>query len=401
MAVELADLHRGADLGVLDRHAAQGDVLAQYRRDGAAGDHAHLVATGVHAVAVGGGLAPVHLQAHQPSLRVVTALQEGVTADEVVLLGLERHGEADPGLVGVGLVAELVPGEDEAGLDAQHVERGQPHGHQAVGGAGLEDGVPHRGCVRGVAEHFEAELAGVAGARHHQRDPVVVADTGDGEPEPSQLRDRRLVGTGPDHLLQDLSAVGPLDLEVVELLGGAAHPCLQPQALGLLPQPHAAVAQLPADPAEVLAPEPEHGAVVDHAAGVEAHGGVRHLAVGELADVAGDAGLHQQLGVGAGDLVLAQRGEVYGRRGLPAGPVLLDGAVGGVGIGQPVAAVLAEAAGQPGGAGMEPGLLGQLGLGVCGHADRRRFLEPVGRGIDPHRDVGGVPGVGRVDVVGA
>ena len=228
----------------------------------------------------------------------------------------------------------------------------------------------------------------------------MAADAGDGEPEPSQLVHHGLVGPGPDDLGEDAAAVRPLDLEVVELVGGVLHPGPQAPLLGLAAEPQPAGVAA-ADPAEVLAGEPEDRAVVDHPAGVVAHGRVDDLAVGEPAHVAGDAGLQQQLGVGARHLVLAQRRQVDDRRGLPAGPVLGDGAVAGVGPGQPVAVVLGEVAGEPGGAGVEAGLLGELGLRVGGHAEGGRFLEHVRAGVDANLDVGRVPPVGRVDVAGA
>ena len=63
---------------------------------------------------------------------------------------------------------------------------------------------------------------------------------------------------------------------------------------------------LPPIQREVLTAQAKDRPVVDHAAGFVAHGCVDDLAVGELADVAGDAGLHQQFGVGACDFVFTQ-----------------------------------------------------------------------------------------------
>ena len=47
---------------------------------------------------------------------------QGIATDEVVLLGLEWNREADAGLEGVRLVAELGTGVDQSGLHAQHVQ---------------------------------------------------------------------------------------------------------------------------------------------------------------------------------------------------------------------------------------------------------------------------------------
>ena len=48
--------------------------------------------------------------------------RERLPAHEVVVR-VQIDGEADPGLEGIDLVVELVSGEDEAGLDAEDVER--------------------------------------------------------------------------------------------------------------------------------------------------------------------------------------------------------------------------------------------------------------------------------------
>ena len=64
VAVHLAHLDFGPDLGVLNRHSGQGDVLGQDGGPNAAGHHSHLVATYVDAVAVGGRLLTDQLQTH-------------------------------------------------------------------------------------------------------------------------------------------------------------------------------------------------------------------------------------------------------------------------------------------------------------------------------------------------
>src|SRR3712207_4889696 len=76
VAVELADLHLRADVGVLHRHPAERDVLAQDGAAGAARDDADLVAPHVHAIAVARGLVAGELQADEPPLRVGLALHQ-------------------------------------------------------------------------------------------------------------------------------------------------------------------------------------------------------------------------------------------------------------------------------------------------------------------------------------
>src|SRR5215510_7633357 len=69
VAVQLADVDRRADLGVLHRHPAERDVRAQQRRPRAARYHADLGPAHVHAVPVRGGLVPGELEPDQRPLR--------------------------------------------------------------------------------------------------------------------------------------------------------------------------------------------------------------------------------------------------------------------------------------------------------------------------------------------
>ena len=209
-----------------------------------------------------------------------------------------------------------------------------------------------------------------------------------------------LGGRRPDELLHQLAALGPLHGEVVELVGGGLHEHVQPEPLGELLEPDAGVL-VAADEAEVVVAEAEDGGVVDHAAGLVADGGVDHVADGQPARVAGDRPLDQRLGVGAEHLPLAQRGEVHDHGLLAAGPVLGDGALVVVAVGQPVAAVLHEALGELARARVEGRLLGQHGLGLRGHAVGDRGREAVLGRVDAHVDVGDLPAVGGVDVVRA
>ena len=71
---------------------------------------------------MGGGLVAFELKPHESTLRGRLARLQGRTADEVVLLGLQRDREPDPGLERVDLVAEFIPGEDQARLDPENVQ---------------------------------------------------------------------------------------------------------------------------------------------------------------------------------------------------------------------------------------------------------------------------------------
>ena len=338
------------------------------------------------------------LEPDQPHPRAVLAADEGVAADEL-LVALERDGEADAGLERIDLVVELVVGEDQAGLDAQHVERLEAERRQAARRALPPDRVPDAERVLGMAEDLVAELAGIAGARHDDRRPVEVADAPDREVEPGELGEARLRRRRPDHLLEDGAALWPLHRDVVQLVGRGFDPGLE-AALGRQVAQPFAVIFIAADQPEIVRPQPEHRAIVEHPAGRIAHRGIDHLPHRQLADVAGAGGLQQGLGVGAQHLELAQGRQVGHRRGLAAGMVFGDGAVIAVPAGQPEAAIVDEAAGGRGGARVEGGLAGQHRFGIGSHAEGDRFREVVAGVVDADMDVGRRPAVGRVDVVG-
>ena len=198
---------------------------------------------------------------------------------------------------------------------------------------------------------------------------------------------------------EDLAAPRSLDREVVELVGGRLHPDAKARALRLLLQPDAVVVVAPDEP-EVVLTQPEDGGVVDHAAGLVAQGRVHDLAHRELACVPRDRGLHQRFGVGPQDLELPERRQVHHHRVVAARPVLGDRAVVVEMGGQPVARVLDQVAGQRLDARMERRLLREHRLGVGRHAMGDRLREPVIGAVDPNVDVGRIPGVRGVHIVG-
>src|SRR5262245_61845560 len=129
------------------------------------------MAADVDAVAVARGLVAFELQPDQHPLRMLAPLGERVATAEVVAL-VGGYREADSRLERVDLVVELVTGEDQTGLDAEHVERLQPEWRQPVRLAGFEHRIPQRGRVLGMAEELVAELTRVAGAGDDQRDAL-------------------------------------------------------------------------------------------------------------------------------------------------------------------------------------------------------------------------------------
>src|SRR3954447_15063839 len=268
VAVELADLDLRADLGVLRRHPAQGDVLAQRRAARSRRDDADLRAPArlVDAVAVAGGLVAGELEAHEPALRVLAALDQRLLADEV-LRRVEREGEADAGLERVDLVVELVAGEDQPRLDAEHVERVEAERHEPVRRARLHDRVPHGRPVARRSPPLVPRRAAVAGRADDDRDAVVAADPPDEEAEPLELLELRLGRRRPDDLLEDVAAARPLDGHVVQLVGRRLdEDALQPEPLGERLEVDAVV-RVAADEAEVVVGDAEDRRVVDHAAG--------------------------------------------------------------------------------------------------------------------------------------
>src|ERR1044071_5812715 len=122
MAVELADLDRGADRGMGDVDPRQGYILLEQGRARAARHHADLGASDMDAIAMADRIIGVDVEADELVARMFLALEEGRFADEVVALRLEWDGEGDAGLERIGLIGEFIVSEDKAGLDAQHVE---------------------------------------------------------------------------------------------------------------------------------------------------------------------------------------------------------------------------------------------------------------------------------------
>ena len=308
--------------------------------------------------------------------------------------------EADARLERVDLVVELVAREHEARLDPQHVERLQPERRQPVRLARRHHRVPQLGRILRMTEELVPELARVPGARGDQRQALRPTEPRDREPEPLQLGERRLRRRGPDERREQLAALRALDGDVVQLVGRLLDPYAQLEPVRLLAEPDAVVRRA-ADEPEVRRVQPEDRAVVDHPARVVAERRVDDLAVGEPPDVARHRRLQELLRVGPENLPLAKRREIHDRRLLAAGPVLRHRAEVVVGGRQPVAVVLGDPRRQLGGSRVERRPLRQLRLGVGRHAVRDPRREPLLRRIDANLHLGRVPGVRRVDVVGA
>ena len=101
-----------------------------------------------------------------------------------------------------------------------------------------------------------------------------------------------------------MTAVGALNGDVVQLVGGMADPGIEVAPRGLRPHEIARVLR-PPDPAEVIVPQAEDSAIIDHAAMFITDRRIDHLAYRQFFHVAGDAGLHQFLSIWASDFVFA------------------------------------------------------------------------------------------------
>ena len=191
------------------------------------------------AIALARRLIAVEFQTDELQARMLLAPQHGLAADEL-LIALERDGEADAGLKGIDLVVELIVGEDQARLDAQHVEGFEAERRKPMRLARLPDRVPDGGRVLGMAEDLVAQLAGIAGARDDDGNAVIIADPPDGEIEPLDLRrPRGRAGAVQTMLLQDVAALRPLDRDVAELVGRGFDADLELAGRRLVAQPFA------------------------------------------------------------------------------------------------------------------------------------------------------------------
>ena len=190
----------------------------------------------------------------------------------------------------------------------------------------------------------------------------MVADPPDRKAEPAELLDRGLGGRRPNHVLEDVSALRTLDGHVMELVGRRANPDIEPKLRRLLAHPFAAVVGAP-DPAEIVVAEAEGGAVVDHAPGLVAHGGIDHLAGRQPAHVPGEHPLHQAFGIRPQHLEFPQRRQVHDDRPLAAGPVFVQRTAVGETVGQPEAVIFGEVSRVLGKPAVETGLPSEFGIG--------------------------------------
>ena len=346
------------------------------------------------------GLGAGDVQAHQLVRRSVFAPLQRGAADEIVGFAFERNREANAGFKWIGLVRELVARKNEPGLDAHHIQPVQTHRDQSMRLPGRRDRIEHGAGVARVAPDLVAQLAGVTGARDHDRRATGVTQTAHGEAEPLQLGQRRLVWRRPDDGRKQGAAGRALHRDVVQLVRGIAHQHLQAQRFGLVLQPDTAEV-VTADPAEVVAPQAQQGSVIEHAAMRVAQGGVHDLADAEFFHIACEAMLQQGFGVRPGDFEFAQRRQIDQHGLFAAGPVFGNRVALSVAARQPETFVFDEVTGQRRGAGMECGLSAHGGLRCGRNPVRNAGGKSVGRVKHAHQNIRGVPTVGRAGVIRA
>src|SRR5438552_3579770 len=219
MAVELADFDLRADLGMADIDSRQCDILLEERRSRPAGHNTDLGATDMNAIAVAYRLIGIDIESDELVARMFFPFDQRRLADEIIALRLERHGEADAGFERIGLIGEFIIGEDQSGLDAQHVERFKTQRRQATFPSCLPHGIEHGNRILGVAENLITELARIAGARHDDRHALEAVNAPNREAEPFELAHRRLRRRGPYDLLEQIARLRALHGDIVQLVG--------------------------------------------------------------------------------------------------------------------------------------------------------------------------------------
>ena len=338
----------GAGRGQVGPDAREADVALEHRGVAEAGDVADLLARAVRVVpqpllpaerllVLGGQLAGVAVQpvpvgpvdddpGRGPPRGVVEQLAaDRLAADEApaaVADALEHPALAellrrDPVVVGPGRAAVLPlgAGERQAGLDAQHHQRLLAERPEPVRPAGLEDGVQDLHRVVGRDGQLEAQVAGVAGARHHDRDR---RELGLGEPEVRQVGD---LGHQPG---EHVARARALDGEHRVVVGDV----LDRDAAAVLVRGQPAQHRPRGRHQQLVVALPEDDAVLHHEAAVVAPQRVRRAAGPQDAQVAHHHAGQEVDGLGTGDPVLEERRGVEDAHRVAHGEVLVLGGVG-------------------------------------------------------------------------
>ncbi len=157
---------------------------------------------------------------------------------------------------------------------------------------------------------FIAQIARIAGAGDGDGE---IVDGAVGEMEVGQFGEI----DAADDLLQDGPAARPLNGQRRQIVADVDH--LSVEAIADVLEP--AAAGIGRGDAEMVGVQSRHGAVVDDLAVGVAPGGVIDLADFLFGDIAGDDPIDEAGGVGAGDLILEQGGDVDQRRAVADGVI--------------------------------------------------------------------------------
>ena len=239
-------------------------------------------------------------------------LQQGLLADEVVLVKLHEHAQA--GHHRGDLVAQLVAVEGQAHLEAQRVAATEAAGLHA----GLDQLVPAAADVLVGTVELETVLARIARAGDDDGLAVLL--------QRLHLVELQVAAGNLQHLLDRGLGLGTLDGELAVVVALVAQHDVE--AFGLLLEPlHVLVDVGGVDREDVVVLlQLADAGVIDHATVLVAEHAVDHLARSHRADVVGENVVDVLLGLGTGDAHLAHVAHVEHTDVLANGIVLVNNA---------------------------------------------------------------------------
>jgi len=263
---------------------------------------------------------PINFEADQDTFRaaILFFAGEGFATDEIVFFQIHELAETDfrrriflrgyEGFLAGGVVHFY---EDQAGFNSGDIERNHSSGMNVEGFAFFDELVPDFSCIFPGHPNFKTEITGVAGARD------VDGNAGDLAARDAEIFEIGYVRVGDG--LQELCRSGTLQSEGGDLFGNVFDEDIEGEGVLLKP----AEAGVGGGPAIVVFAEASNGAVVDDFSIGVAPAAVNHLIDRDFVDVARNDAVDEAGGVGAGDAVLEERGNIDERGGIADGVVLV------------------------------------------------------------------------------
>ena len=260
---------------------------------------------------IDGWLLAVDFQADQALFQaLLLLLQQGAASGEMALVHVHQpfHAQFErrAGTARAQCefsIDEFRIGQQQASLDARHFQCRETDRADAARLASRHQQVPQRAGMSRFDPEFVTQVAGKAGARHHDFETGLL--------EGSDFERLEFFDAGEAKLLEHGAGRRALQGEGGNVLGDFAH--LHVETDGRIQEP----VQLPFGGAEqeFFLAQPEDGAVVDDMAVVVAPHGVGDAIDLELADITRDQSIQESLGIRPADLVLDHRRHVeQGRR---------------------------------------------------------------------------------------